>query len=646
MKIFPSLSSRWLNNRRWYIAELMMLGVASFPLTAQAQWNPYGSTGFYSDETYDHSEDGNYTVTWWLNTYSSPQYEVTIVSGDLSTRTNSTGNWTSIGSVPSYTTVWGSSWYDYDKNESGKGNGTQNYWMSATVYDNYYYMYHYVDDYFDVTVAPPPDSYADQLQYEYEVRTGDFDGNGYTDILVDRLTPAYLDGSMQTVIVEGSASGTSVKVPTQGELADARMYPTNSNVELGGTDRNFDGYADLMVMGLESLSSPSYPYDCLILYAPAKGGVAQPMGHKFIDDEFVEFFGNIAQAFVDPSFYQDNTHVQERPVFALSFVCPFLFHPSSDALWRCFLAVNFVGTEPQIVGIGYHPDAPAATSAINDIIAGDYSSGDPWKRLSDVLKRILGVPSFGYQNNGSWLSTNYGFDGDEIGDEFKIIWDAFIYSVLVPGEDETVSPLAPEDWEERHVYDVGQPGVGTSICSTTGDTVFTDPPVGPGGPATVYTIPQSVCTFENVFCWVKRNVAPREDNSTETVEDGENIILDEHNPIRTHVFENERVIVNETLGGGIITENDHEFHDPLQPLDCTQFPDWGDINATHERCSYVHREVIPHGSDINITTHGEGYNESIFERKKNEFLGPIIFSGIDDSIRRRLAIQGACVDDP
>jgi len=114
--LFSSYMRR-LNVRHAYLPAFLVLGSVSFPGAAEAQWSPYNSTGFYSNENDNYSEDGNYTVTWWMNTYGSWN-AVQIISGDLSNRKNSTGSWTSIGNA-GYANVGANSWYQYDKNETG-----------------------------------------------------------------------------------------------------------------------------------------------------------------------------------------------------------------------------------------------------------------------------------------------------------------------------------------------------------------------------------------------------------------------------------------------------------------------------------------------------------------------------------------------
>ena len=386
--------------------------------------------------------------------------------------------------------------------------------------------------------------------------------------------------------------------------------------------------------------SPAYPYDCLILYASGAAGVAEPLGHQFLDEEFNEFFGSVAQAVADPRFYARNTRVRRQPIFRLRVRCPFRFGDGRFqwSLWSCYIEIRRVGFRRQVIGIGYHPSAPSASDAMERIRNDDFSDGNPWKNLSDAVKIALGVDSFGFRPNGTRRRSNYTDPNAEIDDDYNVVETRWWFSVdLRLG---TPPPPVPiEDWE-RHEYEVD-----TRICSTTEDTDFFDIYPTPLGTPRVtprvvpYSIPAAVCTLQNVFCWQKRNPAPRDDSGDDhsaepPFDDTELWGLMSTNPIRTHVFEGALVTVNETLPADVIPGTTaHILHDPLQTLNCAAHESWPDINTNSPRCAYVHRETCMSGSDIAIRTHGEGNNGGIMD-EVNEVVGEYMFEGVDEWIRR------------
>ena len=76
----------------------------------------------------------------------------------------------------------------------------------------------------NATPAPDPEDLIDQLQYDYESRVGDFNGDGMNDVLVDRLTSSPgLDGSMQSFILQQAPGNTfSTVVPTSSQHCECK----------------------------------------------------------------------------------------------------------------------------------------------------------------------------------------------------------------------------------------------------------------------------------------------------------------------------------------------------------------------------------------------------------------------------------------
>ena len=319
--------------------------------------------------------------------------------------------------------------------------------------------------------------YHEQLGYEYSVRSGDFDGDGHQDVLVDRLTPGSVDGSLQTTLLSGSSSGMAVEIPSGAEAAAARSFPIDESITLGGSDYNFDGFADIVLVGLGSLGSASFPEDSLILYASGKNGTARPLGARFIDEELSGFIYDVAQSIGDSRYYSLNQSVTRRPIFRTFFDCrraSFSDDDGSFPLFNCYWRTVFMGVETQIVGIGYHPQAPDVTDAYDAIRTRDFSQGSPFKRLSDRLLPLLGVPSFGFQADGSRQPTNYAGDDTEA-DEYDSLLTRFVIWLMRTAYDDPQggNPLT----YDRHVYDTD-----SYICSTTLDTPVDMVPVtGPLG---------------------------------------------------------------------------------------------------------------------------------------------------------------------
>lgn len=382
------------------------------------------------------------------------------------------------------------------------------------------------------------------------------------------------------------------------------------------SDQNYDGYSDIVIEGLSAYGSLT---DAVIVFASGKLNVSQPLGLKALKKAYYDFFGNLREWALDPNFFDLNTNVSYRPRFSTELHCDFGSERYGRFPGGCRFQVRLVGFDVNI-GIGYDPDAKDFIDVLLEIFAErDTTCGSRWKSLSDAMQSALGVPSFGYQFDGSRQATNFVAQ-ETIDDECSqieaqltlVVWGAPIQST------------PPANWH-RHLYTLSN-----QICSNTSyTTVFYEGFFG----QTTAAISPSNCTLNNVFCWAKRMPGPRTNGSTATVSNGDISILWIKNPIRTFIFKNEDVLVNNTL-------DEHIFHDPIAFSDrCGEHANWQDIP---DRCSYVHRDVTPTGTNIKIETHGEGYNPTIGYVLLNQIGGRVIFNGVDDWIRRRLALTGQC----
>lgn len=114
-----------------------------------------------------------------------------------------------------------------------------------------------------------------QSNFSYSLRSGDFDGNGYVDILLDRLSPGAQAGSLQSTVLSNGPSGLAAVFPTASLLSYAQTFPVNPNLSHSPSDMNVDGHVDRIVSGLNTISAA---FDDHILFAPGSHGGAQPLG--------------------------------------------------------------------------------------------------------------------------------------------------------------------------------------------------------------------------------------------------------------------------------------------------------------------------------------------------------------------------------
>ncbi len=450
-----------------------------------------------------------------------------------------------------------------------------------------------------------PEPLHEQLAYEYEVRAGDFNNNGYTDILVDRLTPGGVDGSLQSVILRQTAGGLSAHVPTSGELSHARTFAIASGITLKPNDINFDRYADLALEGVQSVAPALY--DRYVVFAPGEPGVSAPLGLRAVDEKFKSFFGELLEWTGNPTYFTDQLFATISPVFGFSFDCS---HDFGFSALMCLPVPSVVGFQVVTAGGGYNPDAFVASIRIQTLDTIGHASGfnQTWQDLSQAFKNSIGVHAFGFRDDGSRVPTNQHPSRLESPEkEANTVYGQlvnFYWMVLRQYADVTVPP--PENWVEHHYDPV------SVICDTS------DP----------------FCTLENVWCWAKRWPAPRQSGSEHIVSNGDLDDVEGGYPIVTWVFDPDRRFVNETRQG-------HILHDPEMP---TQ-PGCGNQPAGQipPRCSTVERvvKVSSDGSSILIETLGTGFNPPL-AKTANEVGGRIIFRNVDRRIEDWVREQGAC----
>ena len=448
-----------------------------------------------------------------------------------------------------------------------------------------------------VNAAPPPqpESLHAQTMYDYEIRTGDFDSNGYDDILIERMTPSSgPDGSMQTTILEQNAGGLSTKIPSQQEINTARTYPINPNIDTMPSDMNHDGYADILLTGVEIINQVLT--NDWVMYAPGTPGFAGPLGLTAMDSAFMSFFADYDSGLLDPNYYQDNVNVSIRPVFGVAFRC--FADPQNVFFDFCFPIPILIGFEGNI-GIGFNPEAFNVDNSIKAIINNeDLVEGPRWWALAQQLERVLGVYPFGYKADGTRGETNTeDLDVEEV--EFSTYLEQFLWLRDPVGS----LNIDPENWP-RHAY-----SVENRICRASLN---------------------ANCTVAQALCWLQKRPAPRTDGSS-TVLDQQNITLVGGNPIRVHVMP-PNIVVNETLAG-------HVLHDPLQVENCAR------MVPIPPRCSVVTNKIEFEGDELMIKTNGEGFNSPGLLFWANQIGGQAIFNYNSVRILHLINSGQICVAD-
>ena len=259
-----------------------------------------------------------------------------------------------------------------------------------------------------------PEPLTAQLQYEYRIRKGDFNGDGREEFHVERLAPGPADGSMQSYVIWEDSSGSARTTALDPAYAEAAASAPISGLTLNQTDVNADGYADHVITGLLNLKTiPGFdePVEhSVLVYAP---GVASdktvPQGTKTMDQEFHNFFGDVARGMNDRGYFKDlvGKRMTPQPVWGPDWKCEIDKTSWGGSERRDVL---LCGPKRTVVGFRSVPRdytrAELATTAIQAAFDNDLDLTSTWN-LSNVMAEILGVQLFGFNELGVFIGGNF-----------------------------------------------------------------------------------------------------------------------------------------------------------------------------------------------------------------------------------------------
>lgn len=151
-----------------------------------------------------------------------------------------------------------------------------------------------------VTIAP----LQTQLTYRYEARYGDANGDGRTDILVNRTAGGTSgDGTIETVLLlQGASAKFTSSVPTSSLASVAKTWPA-APVQVVLQDFNVDGFADVLLKGVANIVGGAANQ---IVYAPARAYSYQPRGVRAVDAGLKKFAANALDYFADTNYFANN----------------------------------------------------------------------------------------------------------------------------------------------------------------------------------------------------------------------------------------------------------------------------------------------------------------------------------------------------
>ncbi|MEO1594524.1 MAG: hypothetical protein AAFS02_04690 [Pseudomonadota bacterium] len=219
---------------------------------------------------------------------------------------------------------------------------------------------------------PPPivldDEYT-QLNYDYQSRVGDLNGDGYTDVYIKRLTGNSNNGVIWESVGLGQASGRLSHQPyNYTTYAAARAMPL-VDVVSSGIDIDEDGYVDPTVSADNPATGLVYDHSFL-----SSGVQYQRYGKGVIawDEDVDKYFADLRAASIDPAYFA-NAKEPDQEGFEVVVVVEFVFCFNTGWFPYCYVYQEQIdlGFVPLwVVGI-------ASTAGPTSSVAGSIDSISP-----------------------------------------------------------------------------------------------------------------------------------------------------------------------------------------------------------------------------------------------------------------------------
>jgi hypothetical protein len=187
-----------------------------------------------------------------------------------------------------------------------------------------------------LTAAPVRDDILTQLTYQYDVRSGDIDGDGRADLFVRKAAGGSpLNGTVEETILQQTSAGYfDAIVPTAGQAAAASAWPLAPTVQPRLHDIDVDGYVDVTLFNVASVVNGAADQ---IVFSPGALAQAQPGGVRAVDAGLKNFVGDAMDYFYDPNYFLKNAPMYFYQSYFWYAYCPHLGIGGIDVYyWQAF----------------------------------------------------------------------------------------------------------------------------------------------------------------------------------------------------------------------------------------------------------------------------------------------------------------------
>jgi hypothetical protein len=238
---------------------------------------------------------------------------------------------------------------------------------------------------------PPIDSLETQLEYRYETRVGDINGDGRTDLFVNRTVGGHAgNGALDKVLLlQDAAARFSARAPSATQVAAAQAWP-RAAIDVTVRDFNVDGFADLLLKRVGAAVGVSSAAN-QIVFAPGRPLSSEPLGLRAVDADLKRFATDSREYFADSRYFSANAPLESVPYVVIWFSCDPLAQ-----VWDIYsLTCDAYVYSTVIVVADYSVFDDAALSAWSheaSIEAGKESIDDGQRAIKNAYEGVLGVP--------------------------------------------------------------------------------------------------------------------------------------------------------------------------------------------------------------------------------------------------------------
>lgn len=246
----------------------------------------------------------------------------------------------------------------------------------------------------DLPLAEPLEN---QLTYRYEVRRGDINGDGRTDLFIARKRGGRAgDGTIDALLLRQRANGTLASVvPSSAQKTSASAW-ARADIDIVLKDVNVDGFADV-VLGRVAAAVGNGGVANQVVYAP--GPISTPVV-RGIDAPFKQFAGDMAGYLRDPEYFRENAPVTVFARIYYSYVCAYptgggIEIPIDGYSANCYwIPVTVVQTAPDYSV--FDDDAVAIWSLESAIDRKAISPATGQGRIADLVDGVAGTEVGGW----------------------------------------------------------------------------------------------------------------------------------------------------------------------------------------------------------------------------------------------------------